>query len=82
MNSCIREDNVKWEKLNGNYTDKTWDLFNKTTVNSWYITRTFKGNWKRFKLAGVRVIKIWEQMTGNKEKTVFTVYFFSIQSTF
>lgn len=34
---------------------------------SWLsITRPFKGNPKRFKLAGVKVIKRWEQMSGIK----------------
>jgi len=38
------------------------------------ITQTFKVNWKRSQLSGVRVIGSWKQMTGNKEKTVFTVF--------
>ena len=43
-------------------------------VMSWYsqlpITQAFKGNRKKFKF---RVIKSSEQITRNKERTVFTV---------
>ena len=45
------------------------------------ITRTFRGNRKRFELSGVRVTGSWEQMTWKKEKRWCCALLF-IQCTF